>query len=137
MDLSKLLEFVNECLDEDERIARAADPGLNYLLGAIETGGSEEIDFDEQHMLHHTPARVLVEVEVKRQLLALYVAAVEAREPLRAEMRKVIDTDTEGFMKLHRQESELIETEVRLRPVVLALASVYAGHPDYDEAWRP
>nr|WP_277349314.1 DUF6221 family protein [Streptomyces sp. N502] len=90
-----------------------------------------------RHMAEHDPARVLREVDSKKQILGLFAAAVEDRVALRARMRKVVHTDPDEFGQMHQQESKLIEAAEYLAPVVRLLALPYADRPGYRESWRP
>jgi hypothetical protein len=68
IDLPDLVAFVRACLDEDERVARAARPG--YFTPAVLSLFSAV--GDAQHVTRHDPARVLAEVAAKRALLELH-----------------------------------------------------------------
>lgn len=63
-----------------------------------------------EHIARHDPARVLAEVDAKRQVIAWYEASVRSLG--------------EGLSASNRH-------------AVQVFAGVYADHPDYDEAWRP
>ncbi|MFG2722699.1 DUF6221 family protein [Streptomyces sp. NPDC048416] len=69
-----------------------------------------------EHIGRHDPARVLAEIEAKRQLLDRY----EAMES--------------GVLVMIGVESILSEYRRVLLP---SLALPYADHPDYREEWRP
>lgn len=122
-----LVEFLTARLDEDEHAARAATPGPwavddeSYAEAvraedvAVVAGGRWggeasvfESTADALHIARHDPARVLAEVDAKRQLLAWV---------LRWPMRPHPPSSVDGVLEL--------------------LALPYADHPDYDEAWRP
>lgn len=146
--IDDLLAFLRARLDEDEQTAQRAtarqrgggswtchDSGVYDASGL--TVVKRLVPVHQEHIARHDPARVLAEVGAERLIIAPYVAALEERAPLRERMRAVIETDADAFGRLHRQESELIETERRFRPAVQALALPYAGHPDYREEWRP
>ncbi|NEW74994.1 DUF6221 family protein [Streptomyces rhizosphaericus] len=157
--MDELARWLGAQLDEDERIARAAcwddrsdvwtarPPQrsyerytiVDYLDDGVVAVTPENADDDGvgQHIACHDPARVLREIDAKRQILALYTATLESRAALRTRMRQVIHSDPDEFGKLHRQESELIETESGIRPVMLLLALPYADRPGYREEWRP
>ncbi|WP_405636977.1 DUF3825 domain-containing protein [Streptomyces sp. NBC_00117] len=149
--MDDLVQWLGEQLDEDERIAWAAGGNVwrrqEYPSDAVAIYASngEGVVYDEgwpsegqaEHIVEHDPARVLREIDAKRQVVSLYAEAVEAHAALRARMREVVDSDPDGFWRLHRQESELIETESRIRPVVRLVALPYADRPGYREEWRP
>ncbi|MFI7408745.1 DUF6221 family protein [Streptomyces sp. NPDC049627] len=146
--IDDLVVFLRARLDEDEEIARKAtarQPGGETWMydGTGVRAGSDlkvawpQVPVIAEHIARHDPARVLAEIDAKRQVIAPYAVALEERESVRARMRKVLDSDQDEFMRLHRQESELIETARVLAPAVQALALPYADHTDYREDWRP
>ncbi|MEU0671341.1 DUF6221 family protein [Streptomyces sp. NPDC006172] len=150
--MDDLLAWLRAQLDEDERIARAATlgPWVQSGIGdygwavdfgrpgaGVETEDSEQGLADADFIAAHNPARVLREIDAKRQILDLYATAVSKRAALRARMREVIDVDHDEFSRLHRQESELIEAAEHFAPAVRLLALPYAGQPGYREEWRP
>ncbi|WP_320784164.1 DUF6221 family protein [Streptomyces sp. CRN 30] len=150
--MDELVRWLGEQFDEDERSTRAATPGPwrrsgfgNYgpavtfgrTYTGIETEDSEQGRADADHIAEHDPVRVLREIDAKRQILSLYVTAANDRETLRVRMREVVNTNHEEFGRLHQQESELIETARRLKPVVHLLGVPYADRPGYREEWRP
>lgn len=77
-----------------------------------------------RYMVRHDPARVLREVAAKREVLSSYVAAL-AKVESRGEMPDgVKPTDLIAAAELGV-----------LKIIVRDLASVYADHPDYEQAW--
>ena len=130
-----LVEFLTARLDEDEQAARVAgddrwalipvyedatirhgrmpDPQSIQIVEAngVEMGSVHRVAHAE-YIARHDPARVLAEVDAKRQLLDWL-----AREDERALDNNLWWWDGDGARKL--------------------LALPYADHPDYDEAWRP
>ncbi|MFD8970518.1 DUF6221 family protein [Streptomyces sp. NPDC059568] len=160
--LEAAAQFVNWLrarFDEDEQAARAAmwdDASatwtarppqadyerytvVDYCDDGVVAVTPENADADGvgRHVARHDPARVLAEVEGKRRIVDIYANALEERVALRARMREVIRSDSDEFGRLHRQESELIETAERMAPVVRLLALPYADRPGYREEWRP
>ncbi|MFE2965530.1 DUF6221 family protein [Streptomyces sp. NPDC059340] len=128
--MDELVRWLGEQLDEDERIARDADPGpwKSDSLGrhdqaAIKLGSPTStslIQFDGsraaangQHVARHDPARVLREIEAKRDLLRLAERAHDYHE-----------TFTSGF-------ASALEGTLRL------FALAYADRPGYREEWAP
>ena len=134
-----LTEFLLERIAEDEQAAYFAGGGVwtveydNPLalpmvkmprLGPLsrfgktayyEVNGSD--DSQTFHIGRHHPARILAECEAKRQIVLGH-----PRLRLRGK---------------HEQDPEWVRAyEESLRSLLL-LASVYADHPDYDQAWRP
>lgn len=146
--MDDLVLWLGEQLDEDERIARRAtvrqagggswaydesdvqaESGLGVARRIVPVHG--------EHIARHDPARVLREIDAKRQIIAPYSAALAEREAIRARMREVIYKEPDEFARLHRQESRLIESAEALAPVVVLLALPYADRPGYQESWRP
>ena len=98
--MADLVQWLKECLNEDERIARAATPGpwrahdthlgqYGYAATVLSGDGNDtdlrawlpsmsnepwdekrNVWADAAHIAAHDPARVLREIEAKRQLLA-------------------------------------------------------------------
>ncbi|WP_327671861.1 MULTISPECIES: DUF6221 family protein [unclassified Streptomyces] len=146
--MDDLVQWLGAQLDEDERTARAVHPVFleweyDHVVREVRdvaNGGEvlhNVIPEVGAHVAAHDPARVLSEIDAKRQAVRLYTEAVEGRAAVRAKMSALMDDDCGEFERLHRQESELIEAEVRLRFVVLWLAQPYADRPGYREEWRP
>jgi hypothetical protein len=147
-----LVQWLRAQLDEDERIARAAtlgpwvqsgigDYGWTVTFGrpgaGVETADTEQGLADASFIAAHNPTRALREIDAKRQALDLYAAVLEERTALRGRMRQVIDQDHDEFMRLHKQESDLIERARLLVPFVRLLALPYVDRPGYREEWRP
>lgn len=152
--MDDLVAFIRARLDEDEASARAATAGpwrnaptARHHLTA--SGRSEEAVFaaprdtgalvvattgearerrnlvNAEHITRHDPARVLREVEAKRQLLALHVLAEQDDgDSFTTEMCWACD--------LRSQSQEPFYPCQTLR----LLAAVYADHPSYREEWR-
>jgi hypothetical protein len=133
-----LVEFLRARLDEDERIAREATGGLKDAHrwsvlnlanhpGAVGTEWGALVATDTalrphaDHIARHDPARVLAEVEAKRELIALHGPG---------EMEY---TDGDVCMICDVREPEPFYPCKTLR----LLALPYADHPDYREEWRP
>lgn len=128
--MDELIAFLRRCLDEDERVALAVQAkGWDYssfvehdndattLVASIDIGdrtflgdyGTEDLRPSElAHIARWDPARVLAEVEAKRQML-------DFLDPTDA---------PEGEGKY-----------VAERAIVL-LAQPYAGQPGWREEWR-
>jgi hypothetical protein len=105
-----LVEFLRARLDEDEREASRVEPNQapNQLRALISRDGG-------QPFLVIDSARVLAEVEAKRQLIAQYERYdAWAKYP-----------DSEGGMAMG------------LDLAVQFAALPYAGDSDYREEWRP
>jgi hypothetical protein len=130
-----LVQFLRARLDEDESTARAADgdkieatplyEGVAYLTlrGDHKDRYTGELPATlADHAARHDPARVLAEVDGKRQILrALESAEVALR-------------NTEPG----KEPCELMTGATNsLRAVARMLAAAYADHPDYRDEWRP
>lgn len=129
--MDDLARWLGQQLDEDERIARGADPGpwKSESLGrhdqaAIKLAAPTSlIQFDGSraaangmHVSRHDPARVLREIDAKRQLLNLY-AEVAAND--------VDDVEyANGW-------ANALGVAVRL------LAAPYSDRPGFREEWSP
>lgn len=116
-----LLQFLHGRLDDDTRAATAAKPGTWHTDGnsVYATHPTDEVvDYTEsaEHIARWNPARVLVEVDVKRRLLAIH--------------RRYIDEPGQACLGC----AGGIEWEAC--PVVPLIALPYADHPDYLEEWR-
>ena len=128
-----LQAFLRARLDEDEELARAAaprsrrdHPSSHWVLGAANADGIRAADGspvtrftwprEGAHIVRWDPARVLAEVESKRQIIASY-----------EEWR---DGNTSGEMLDYGHKEGLGEAMEHL-------AVVYAGHPDYRDEWKP
>jgi len=110
-----LTEFLTARLNEDEARATAAEfRGYQSLDGEAPPSGPDRV--------LTTPARLLAEVEAKRQLVHL------AYEATGLDMDKDLDRELDA-----RQVSGIEFVGERM---LRALALPYADHPDYDEAWR-
>ncbi len=75
---------------------------------------------DAAHIARHDPARVLREIDAKRQVLAMAQARIE-------------EAASPDFMVNGPAKVALVVLE----PVLKSLATVYADRPGYREEWRP
>lgn len=120
--MSGLVEFLRARLDEDEALAREAPPGPWHIGNAVDptqpcsvhTFPGVRLVADglnwlvAEHIAHHNPARVLAEVEAKRQMLDQHV----------------------GYYGTGDDSSWPVR-------VLTLLALPYTSHPDYREEWKP
>ncbi|MFJ1698174.1 DUF6221 family protein [Streptomyces sp. NPDC088252] len=128
--MDDLVQFLRDRLDEDEQIAHignASEPPLTWRqIG--ETGVIVASDGDRaeecangnwagvaEHIARHDPARVLREVEAKRELLSRYEAMAAG---------VLVMTGAEAILSEYR------------RVLLPHLALPYADHPDYRDTWR-
>ena len=164
--MDNLVAFLQARLDEDEDVASDATPGpwtsewhgqhhtvsgpepageliaeWIYAIASLEPEASvERAECDTRdavHIARHDPARVLREVAAKRRIVDDYGSALDNRQSIRAEIRKILHSNPDAFGALSRQENALIDKAEGLLPIVRLIATVYADHPDYREEWRP
>lgn len=141
-----LVQFLRTRLDEDERAARDAggkpwaweqhygdmcnDPTCEY--GELATDDTVLMDvhgYDVKapwqgadHIARHDPARVLAEVDAKRQVVEMHGQAHECVS---------YDWVSKEINTCMWVDADEVCTTLRL------LALPYADHPDYREEWRP
>ncbi|MFD7746716.1 DUF6221 family protein [Streptomyces sp. NPDC059698] len=120
--MDDLVQFLRDRLVEDQREAAAASPGPWHVdAEADEVLAVDDIVVAEgfalsgrqlrattRHIARHDPARVLREVEAKRQLIDWV---------LRWPMRPAPPSSVDGVLE--------------------RLALPYSDHPDYQDTWRP
>jgi hypothetical protein len=125
--MDELVQFLRARLDEDEQTARRAGgawadgPAANWVTAASSGDASEPAhrvalvvaDGERAHIVRHDPARVLRDIEAKRDLLRVAERAHDYHE-----------TFTSGF-------ASALEGVLRL------FAVAYAEHPDYRTERRP
>lgn len=133
-DPDALVAFVRARLDEDEATARAvgvpdiwrADSSwAAELLNPLPSQRHEHPGYvpmitqaDLDHIARHDPARVLREVEAKRELLAWYLRALEFEQRPGSPFQVPFAT------------REVLEKVLRI------LANAWDSHPDFREEWR-
>ena len=126
-----LVQFLRARLDEDAALAAEATQETTGRWTARETdwGGGTVVEDDcgalilptghsatqYPHIAHHSPARVLAEVEAKRRTLGRH-------------------HDFQGWCAGCGNDLTYRTNDC---PELRALASVYAEHPDYRDEWRP
>lgn len=111
-----LVQWLTAQLDEDERVARVCSGDGKWDERDIAIYGPHLGTEVLAHMARHDPARVLREIDAKRQLLDAYAAVAE--------------NDVNEVEYAHGYANALGEA-VRL------LALPYADRPGYLEKWRP
>lgn len=108
------LAFVRTCLDDDERVARAATAHLDAVRSFVEIQ-TPEVEADKAHMTRWDPERALAEVEAKRRILDAYEQTARfADAPAHVQPP---------------EELQAWETAVRL------LAQAFAGSEGWREEW--
>lgn len=128
-DVDQLAEWLGQRLDEDERIARAAKPGPWHWDGSVYATHPTDavVDYSEsaEHIAAWDPARVLREIEAKRQLLD------EHQDVNDGSCGTCVDGQwgypTHGGSSPQRYPCRALRF----------LALPYADRPGYREEWRP
>lgn len=142
-----LATFLNDRYDETEAVARAASDGRWYVerreagvltdetradvLTAGTSAPSICVVYDEafggcstvdaEHIARWSPAHVLADVAAKRAILALHTGHHECVGDRHGHRGTVLVAP--GY--IHEND-----------PTLLLLAQPFAGHPDFDPAWR-
>jgi hypothetical protein len=117
--VTNLVDFLRQCLDEDEQRLNAPRPTFVFASHLADPSAprAEEIaagvDLNEPERKH-----ALAGIEADRQLLREY----EEREESLADIGS--DSYDVGIV-------QGLEIAIKCR------AAAHAGHPDYDERWRP
>ncbi|MER5653411.1 DUF6221 family protein [Streptomyces sp. NPDC002131] len=122
--MDELVQWLGGMLDEDEQIAQLASSGpWNRQVGQITGGPDGRVIITQQaqawnadHIAAHDPARVLREVEAKRDALAHF-------ERIRQHTRQ----GDEAYVLAEGAVSKQIQI----------MATAYADRPGYREDWRP
>jgi hypothetical protein len=136
-----LAQFLRARLEEDEQAARLAaeECGGNWSYderavvadreGDMVAVGSQDFMEPERgvHIARHDPARVLAEVDAKRELIKLHKSAKLSYLPSRE--RGCVTCSTAQAWDAQANEANC--QTLRL------LALPYADHADYRDEWRP
>jgi hypothetical protein len=133
-----LVQFLRDRLDEEQREAEAALKRTTTTRRMIQGQWVEDtVQPPEWRRSAWSPARVLAEVDAKRQVLAAYMDAVlvrdQATEWALNKSPIVVDPGSETFERW----SLARDAALVLDPVIRLLAVPYADHPDYRDEWRP
>jgi hypothetical protein len=142
--MTDLVEFLRAALDEDERVARAADVGSDVFDGTgivvmpNRSTGDRTITLPSHiaaHIAHHDPARVLAEVAAKRAILELHDGEHDCRELMTGvyphDWPSAAPWGSAGEAWRHAS-SEHFEGPC---PTLRLLAQPYAGRPGWREEW--
>ncbi|HET7397613.1 MAG TPA: DUF6221 family protein [Intrasporangium sp.] len=122
--MSDLVLFLEARLDEDEAAARAALGGRAEQVAGGPSAWAETVGSDGQGPVPFSgtgPERLLVECEAKRRII-------------RDMQEQVSFAHAEADP--HRSASAA-QMSQGLYHALMVLATVYAGHPDYRDGWRP
>lgn len=131
-----LVPWLGEQLDEDEQIAKAAHTpnwstdgrrGIHY---GVEDGWMTDAltTADADHIARHDPARVLREIEAKREIRRWHSSPHTLVDGFCVE---------EGGPCTHRGEAECTVCGESGCTTLRLLALPYADRPGYREEWRP
>jgi hypothetical protein len=131
-----LTDFLLARIAEDEAAARATTPGpwnadehSGVLLanGEIPTiVGELDVHDDAAHIARHDPARVLAQCAAYREIVELHR---QDEGPIARKGCRSCLTDRSGF-------ADEWEPDELPCPTLRALASMWAGHPEFDPEWR-
>ncbi|MFI0236352.1 DUF6221 family protein [Streptomyces sp. NPDC016845] len=121
--MDDLVQWLGEQLDADERIAKACPGDGSWTADDFAAVAPELNGEVRQHIAEHDPARVLREIDAKRQLLALHSVA-GGHECSTRDAHGDIDHCT-----------WVMESEACTTLRLLALPN--ADRPGYLEKWRP
>lgn len=111
---AELITFLRARLDDDEAVLRSCAGGVpRWRAEDIAIFGPDLSPEVRAHIARHDPARVLKEIEAKREVVRLYERAYD-----------YAPTFTSGFA-------------AAMEDALLMFALAYADHPDYREEWRP
>jgi len=114
-----LIAFMRAQLDEDERVAREADPAWHRrIVSELADRALYGIHKQVRHLAVWEPGRVLAEVDAKRQVMDLHPTVPEDWA-----------TDIAGDCRTCSEPAPC--------KTVRVLALPYADRPGYREEWRP
>lgn len=123
--MDEVLVFLRARLDEDELTVREANTSPEMVTGVPRSYAEAPVAI---HIARFAdPARVLREVEAKRSAI-------------REAFRHAAAVDGEWGCCHDAEQIERGECEEEVpseMPILQALASVYADHPDYRPEWAP
>jgi uncharacterized protein DUF6221 len=114
--MTDLLAWLRVQLDDDERIAKAADEAVTASGGSWDAPTVPVWGPFGRHIARHRSARVLADVAAKRAILDWHARP----DCNHCSTQRLIDDDALAYCTL-----------VRL------LAQPFADHSGYDETWRP
>lgn len=153
--MDDLVHWSRAQFDEDERIARAARDaefckdgrwilkgpfedelgGVHSEAGEALLGEEESVPFAmAEHIVRHDPARVLRDIDAKRQMLDDYEVTARIRDEAATRIKAAGDhpnpKDLETWDRAQR-EAAILEGPVKLA------ATPLSDRPGYLESWRP
>ncbi len=133
--MDELITWLRAALDEDEQWARAAEGGW-ITLGP----DPERTNSVGRHAARWDPARVLAEIDAKRQLLDLRDALIQRKDDNSArfvQLSKQRYLDQAEFTRVKTHGWELGGRLVGLNAAIQCAALPYADRPGYREEWAP
>jgi hypothetical protein len=154
--MTSLPDWLGRQLKEDERIARSTDGSLNrnanygWTAEPVDVPGDDEFHkvttgrgyrvgtgeysrTEAEHIALHDPARVLLEIEAKRQLLVLH------RPVTRTDFRTKEGAAAGPMVACHECDANTNDADWPDYPcwTLRFLALPYADRPGYEDDWRP
>lgn len=149
--MDDLVQWLHAQLDEDERTARAATPGPwvanKHKYGAevyTESGEGVALDHDAggvgwddaDFIAANDPARVLREIDAKRQVIKAFTVSAERMEELAEERERLKVRGYDTLMTEMDLTTAIHQRDV-LGGVLQLFALPYADRPGYRDEWRP
>ncbi len=139
--MSDLVLWLRAQLDEDQRIAEAAEPGP-WRVDGYKVYASHPVDKvvssseSANHIAGHDPNRVLREIDAKRALLAEYITTIEHMGKIAETLSRLRGKDQNPLVS-EMEWSSAIHKRDALHGVLRLLALPYTDRPGYREEWRP
>lgn len=124
--MTTIADFLRARYDEKEAAAKAAQESAPGDQELAQQAGPCVDEAGYAHIALNGPARVLREVEAGRKILADYDDALEHDRDLPEGVH-----DSRDQWEVERDVAVLDALEA----VVLAIAAIDSGHPDYGPAW--
>jgi hypothetical protein len=141
-----LVQWLRVQLDADDRIARRAGDSFRQIgetgvIVATEGDRAEECASANwagiaEHIVTHDPARVLREVDAKRQVIAKYATAVDRMKELGSQIER-LKADGRDTLMPEMDRATAIHRRDVLAEVLRLHALTYVDRPGYREEWRP
>lgn len=134
--MSDLVEFIQARLDEDDELARFAQPFFENrdLLGEmVRDGFDAEVP---EHAVRHDPMRILREVEAKRRILGehAYLQLTWWPDPM---CGTCSDPQAQPVPDPLGARAEFTPNAIWPCRTVRLLALPYSDHIDYRHEWHP
>ena len=125
-----ITEFLLARIAEDEAEARATPKRERFRVAAVDEATANAIT---AHAARWEPVRVLAECEAKRRIIEAFEDERVRRDIYNRDYDSGEYDFNESDLRARRASNALCRG---LEIALLALAAVYADHPDFDPAWR-